>query len=67
MDWDEEEEEEEEETVSATVEARAVVAGWKWPCARQGRGAAPGRLAGLCPRARGAESAAHTLRATRTF
>ena len=27
VDWDEEEEEEEEETVSATVEARAVVAG----------------------------------------
>lgn len=57
VDWDEEEEEEEEETVSATVEARAVVAGVEVAvCAAGSRGAAPGRLAGLCPRARGAES-----------
>lgn len=50
VDWDEEEEEEEEETVSATEEARAVVAGVEVAvCGAGSRGAARGRLAGLCP------------------
>ena len=49
VDWDEEEEEE-EETVSATAEARAVVAGVEVAvCGAGSRRAASRRLAGLCP------------------